>query len=61
MRGHSEDSTDDHGANSLLWPGDQVTCPHLGKWATAVQCSAGVQVQLWVAAHPGAGLVPALL
>ena len=48
----------------LLWPGDQVTCPHLGKWATAVQCRGAVQVspvQLWVAAHPGAGLVPALL
>ena len=42
----------------LLWPGDQVTCPHLGKWATAVQCRVQVQVspvQLWVAAHPGAG------
>ena len=21
-----------------MGPGDQVTCPHLGKWATAVQC-----------------------
>ena len=42
----------------LLWPGDQVTCPHLGKWATAVQCRGAVQVspvQLWVAAHPSAG------
>ena len=47
-----------------MGPGDQVTCPHLGKWATAVQCRGAVQVspvQLWVAAHPGAGLVPALL